>query len=201
VEEQGPLDEVVVPRQVEGTAIAEVRDHREPGVDRRAELVERRVAVAGRHRDAVPRQERGGREPRVALRRERDEPHEAGTGLEDPLGSAHGRRHDLRGIVRPRAAGLAAQERPLDVEARDHPGDRGILLAEGREPGELVADALDRVGDHRGEDAVGAVGGELVAGPAALRQREVLRAEVSSGVAVDLDVEAAGHKVTSTTPS
>ena len=194
VQEERALDEVVVPRQVEGAAVAEVGDHREPGIDRRLELIERRVAVAGRYRDPLPREERRRRQAGVALRSQRHQPHEATARRDDPRGVVHIRRHDLRRVMGAGAARLATQERPLDVEAGDHPGDHRVAVTVGDQAGEFVADALDRVGDHRRQDAPHAVGGELVAGPATLLDREAAGAEIGPGVAVHLDVEVAHHE-------
>ena len=193
MQEECSLDEVVVPRQVEGAAVAEVGDHREPGIDRRLELIERRVAVAGRYRDPLPREKRRRREAGVALRSQRHQPHEATARRDDPRGVVHVRRHDLHRIVGAGAARLATQERPLDMEAGDHPGDHRVAVAVGDQAGELVADTLDRVGDHRRQDAPHAVGGELLAGPATLLEREAAGAEIGPSVAVHLDVEVAGH--------
>ena len=59
---------VVVPLQLQGTTISEVREHRETRINGCPELIEGRVTVPRGNHDALSSQKAGGRRPLIAFR-------------------------------------------------------------------------------------------------------------------------------------
>ena len=73
---QHSLDDVVVAMQEQRTAVAQMREHRQAGIDAAQKLLEARIAVPGRNDDLLPGQPTSYLQARVVFRREGHDPHE-----------------------------------------------------------------------------------------------------------------------------
>ena len=166
-----------------------MREGGQAGIDRPRELVAARIAMAGRHADLLSREKPHRRQAFVALRGERDEPHEAAAGVEQPACRRRARRHDMRGRMGPDVAGAGVDEGALDVNTGHDGTDIGIGRMQLREPGDPCRHRVEPVGDDGREHPAAAVGPHGRAGLPQGVEREVVGVEVDTLIAVELQVK------------
>ena len=189
VRREHSLDDVVVAVQEERTAVAQMREAGEPGIDRPRKLLKRRVTVARRHHHTRHHQPAGCRKPLVAFRREREQPHKALPGIEHLLRHPRAGRQHVRDRMGPHVSRQRADEWPLHVDPGHHVANSGILRMEGRQPRNAAEHAIEPVGDHRGQNASAAIGPHRRAGVPEPIEREVVSIEIHALVAIELEVE------------
>ena len=69
---EDPFDNIVVARKRDRTAVSQVGNHRQSGIDGRVELIERRIAMACGNHHAFIRKKADRLHAWIALRRKRD---------------------------------------------------------------------------------------------------------------------------------
>ena len=117
---QHALNDIVVPRQRHRTAVAQVSEERQAGVDAGPQFVERRIAMAGRNANALLDKDPRDARAWVAFRRERDDPRQAAGRVEQPLHRVDIGRPGVCRRMRADVAGLFIEKRALDVDAPNH---------------------------------------------------------------------------------